>query len=132
MGKLATIIEAPIKGALGTEINVGDTVMVVTTGYSHRVSVKKGIYKGYIEGSSGYYRKRARVEVEGTRSFQVKPDGTEFNWSKDYNSATWDQVKTTLVRKTEPCIHKSTLNLNRIATINQAEAETVEKIGKLV
>lgn len=128
----ATVIAAPIKGALGTEIQVGDTVMVVTTGYSHRVSVKKGKYVGYIESSGYYYKKRARVEVEGIRSFQVKPDGTEFNWSKDYDPKTWDTVKNTLVRRTEPCIYKSTLNLNRIATISPNEYETLDKVKGLV
>jgi hypothetical protein len=130
MGKLATVIEAPIKGALGTEVNVGDTVMVVTTGYSHNVSVKKGIYKGYIKGS--YYPQRARVEVECMRKVQVKPDGTVFSWSKDYNSATWEDVRKTLTWREELFIHKTTLNLNRIASITAAEAETVTKIGKLV
>lgn len=128
----ATVIAAPIKGALGTEIQVGDTVMVVTTGYSHRVSVKKGKYVGYIQSSGYYYKQRARVEVEGTRSFQVKPDGTEFNWNKDYDPKTWDTVKDTLVRRTEPCIHKSTLNLNRIATISPSEYETLDKVKGLV
>ena len=132
MAKPAQVIQAPIKGALGTEIQVGDTVMVVTTGYSHNVSVKKGKYVGYIESSGYYYKQRARVEVEETRSFQVKPDGTEFIWSKDYNSATWDTVKGTLTRKTEPCIRKATLNLNRIATIKEADFGIVETVGKLV
>lgn len=129
MGKLATVIAAPIKGALGTEIQVGDTVMVVTTGYSHRVSVKKGKYVGYIQ--SGSYQ-RARVEVESTRSFQVKPDGTEFSWSKDYDSATWNEVRPTLTYKTEPCTRKSTLNLNRIATIKESDFGIIEQVGKLV
>lgn len=132
MGKLATVIAAPITGALGTEINVGDTVMVVTTGYSHNVSVKKGKYVGYIESTGYYYKKRARIEVEGTRSFQVKPDGTEFVWSKDYDRNTWDTVKDTLVRKTVPHTYKSTLNLNRIATIKESDFALVETVGKLV
>jgi hypothetical protein len=133
MGKLATVIAAPIKGALGTEIQVGDTVMVVTTGYSHRVSVNKGKYVGYIEGT-GYSRgqKKARIEVETTRTFQVKPDGTEFSWSKDYDSATWNEVRPTLTYKTEPCTRKSTLNLNRIATIKESDFGIVEHVGKLV
>ena len=130
MGKLATVIEAPIKGALGTEVNVGDTVMVVTCGYSHNVSVKKGIYKGYIKGS--YYTQRARVEIDDTRTVQVKPDGTVFSWSKDYNSATWEDVRKTLTWREETYVRKTTLNLNRIASITAAEAETVAKIGKLV
>lgn len=132
MGKLATVIEAPIEGALKTMINPGDTVMVVTTGYSHRVSVSKGKYIGYIEGTGYYYKKRARVEVEGTRSFQMKPDGTEFSWSKDYDRNTWDQVKQTLVRKTVPHTYKRTLNLNRIATIQEADFGIVDKVGQLV
>jgi len=130
MGKLATVIEAPIKGALGTEINVGDAVMVVTTGYSHRVSVKKGVYKGYIQGS--YYNQRARVEIEEFHTVWVKPDGNEFDWSKDYQASTWKEVRPTLITKTAPYTRKTTLNLNRIATITSAEAETVDKIGKLV
>lgn len=132
MAKPAQVIAAPIKGALGTEIQVGDTVMVVTTGYSHNVSVKKGKYVGYIESSGYYYKQRARVEVQETRSFQVKPDGTEFNWSKDYDPKTWPEVKDTLVRRTEPCIRKATLNLNRIATIKEADFGIVETVGKLV
>jgi hypothetical protein len=116
MGKVKQVIAAPITGVFGDEINVGDTVMLVSTGYSHRVNVKKGKYVGYIQ-STGNYPRRARIEVESTRSFQVKPDGTEFNWSKDYDSATWATVKDTLVRRVEPCIVKSTLNLNRIAKI---------------
>lgn len=132
MGKLATVIEAPIEGALKTMINPGDTVMVVTTGYSHNVSVKKGTYVGYIESAGYYYKKRARVLIEGTRSFQMKPDGTEFNWSKDYDRNTWDQVKETLVRKTVPHTYKTTLNLNRIATIQEADFGIVDKVGQLV
>lgn len=132
MGKLATVIAAPIEGALKNTINVGDTVMVVTTGYSHRVSVAKGKYVGYIESQGGYYTKRARIEVETERSFQVKPDGTEFSWSKDYDRNTWEEVKKTLTWKKEPYIRKSTLNLNRIVTIAQADHAIVETVGKLV
>ena len=130
MGTLATVIEAPIKGALGSEVNVGDTVMVVTTGYSHRVSVRKGIYRGYIEGK---YNKRARIEVEAERSVYVNPDGTDFNWNKDYDSQTWTTVRPTLTTRVEKYIVKTTLNRNRIATIASAvEADTIDKIGKLV
>jgi hypothetical protein len=128
MRQLATVIEAPIKGALGTEINVGDTVMVVTTGYSHSVRVKKGVYKGYIAGS--YYTQRARIEVEEERSFWVfKETGEEYSYYK--HGPFYDNVDK-MERKAEPYVRKSTLNLNRIATITPAEAETVDKLGKLV
>lgn len=131
MGKIATVIEAPIKGALGNDVNVGDTVMVVTTGYSHRVRVSKGKYVGYIE-SSGYYGKRARIETEAERRVLTKPDGTDFNWSKDYQPGTWAEVQPTLTYRTEKYIAKSTLNLNRIATITPAEAVVVDKVSQVM
>ena len=127
----AQVIAAPIKGALGNDVNVGDTVMVVTTGYSHRVRVSKGKYVGYIQGS-GWYKQRARIEVEKERTIQVKPDGTDFDWRKDYDSKTWNEVRPTLTTRTEKYIQLSTLCLNRIATITPAEGEVVEKVGKLV
>ena len=127
----AQVIAAPIKGALGNDVNVGDTVMVVTTGYSHRVRVTKGKYVGYIQGS-GWYKQRARVEVECERSVRVKPDGTVFSWKTDYDSKTWPEVSKTLTFRTEKYTRQSTLCLNRIATITPAEGEVVDKVGKLV
>lgn len=128
----AQVIAAPIKGALGNDVNVGDTVMVVTTGYSHRVRVSKGTYVGYIEGSGYHYKQRARIEVERERRVLTKPDGTDFSWKKDYDSATWKEVQPTLTYRTEKYIQKSTLCLNRIATIVPAEHEMVDKVSKLV
>lgn len=109
-------IEAPIKGIFGESVNVGDEVMVVTTGYSHRVNVTKGKYLGYIE-SGGYYKQRAQVAVERKSFIQVKPDGTEFNWKKDYHRDTWPEISKTLTRKEITYTVVSTLCLNRIATI---------------
>ena len=115
----ATIIQAPIKGVFGEEVQVGDQVMVVATGYSHRVTVRKGIYKGYIESQQGWSKghKKAKIEINTTRNIQVKPDGSEFIWRKDYDSATWQTVKDTLVRKEVPYTYETTLQLNRIASI---------------
>jgi hypothetical protein len=45
---------------------------------------------------------------------------------------TWAEVQPTLVYRTEKYIAKSTLCLNRIATITPAEGEVVDKVGKLV
>ena len=114
----AQIIEAPIKGVFNEDVQVGDQVMVVATG-AHRVTVRKGIYKGYIESASGWYKgqKKAKIEISTTRGIQVKPDGTEFISRKDYNSATWPEVSKTLVRKEIPYTYQTTLQLNRIATI---------------
>jgi hypothetical protein len=114
----AQIIEAPIEGVFGEQVQVGDQVMVVTTGYSHNVSVRKGIYKGYVDTGMGWRKsKKAKIEINTTRHIQVKPDGTEFNWRTDYNQATWDTVKNTLVSKEVPYTYMTTLQLNRIATI---------------
>jgi len=115
----AQIIEAPIKGVFNEDVQVGDQVMVVATGYSHRVTVRKGIYKGYIESASGWSKgqKKAKIEISTTRGIQVKPDGTEFIWRKDYNPTTWPEVSKTLVRKEIPYTYQTTLQLNRIATI---------------
>jgi hypothetical protein len=115
----AQIVQDSIKGVFGEEVNVGDQVMVVTTGYSHRVNVRKGIYKGYVESQQGWSKgqKKAKIEINTTRSIQVKPDGNEFNWRTDYDSATWPTVKDTLVRKEIPYTYETTLQLNRIATI---------------
>lgn len=131
MGKLATVIEAPIKGALGDDINVGDVVMVVTTGYSHRVNVMQGVYMGYIE-SKGYYTQRARVEILDYQTVMMKEDGTEFNWNTDYNASTWEEDRKKITYKKVPYMRKSTLNRNRIATITAAEAKMVDKIGSVI
>ena len=110
-----TRIEAPIKGALGNEVQVGDTVMVVTTGWGN-THCARGKYLGYIEGT-GHYKKRAQIAIEYDSNVYIKPDGTEFDWRKDYNYNTWKDVQPTLTNKKIKCIRITTLNLNRIATL---------------
>lgn len=113
----APVIQAPIEGALGQEVQVGETVLVVSTG-AHNVNIRKGVYKGYIEGS-WYYPKRARVEVVTERTDWYKPDGNRFDWRKDYNTNTYADVQPTLVMKTTPYVYTTTLNLNRIVAIKE-------------
>jgi hypothetical protein len=108
-------IEAPIKGVFGETVNVGDEVMVMTTGWGNAY-LNKGKYLGYVEGK-GYYKTCAQVAIETKRYVQLKPDGTEFSWKKDYNSATWDEVRKTLTPSQVPYTRISTLKLNRIATL---------------
>lgn len=107
-------IEKPIKALFGQEVKVGDKVVVVTTctGSTH---VKKGTYIGYVEGWRG--AKRAQVQIESVRTAYIKPDGTEFDWRKDYNYATWNDVKHTLTTETRPHTYITTLQRNRIARI---------------
>lgn len=108
-------IEAPITGVFGKTVNVGDKVMVMTTGCGNAY-LNKGKYLGYVE-CSGYYKQRAQIAIETKRYVQLKPDGTEFNWSKDYHKDTWQEVNKTLTRKEIPYTRISTLKLNRVAAL---------------
>lgn len=122
MSKL-TRIEAPIKGALDNEVKVGDTVMVVTTGWGN-TRCKRGKYLGYVEGK-GYYKQRAQVEVQETSYVRYWNDGTKFMYGGDRERAIYTDLKRdyykileeeTTVRQ-EPYARITTLNLNRIATL---------------
>jgi hypothetical protein len=116
MAKKLVRIEAPIKGYFGEMVNVGDEVMVMTTGWGNAY-LNKGKYIGYVEGNSYYYTRCAQIAIETKRYAQMKPDGTEFSWKKDFNSDTWPEVSKTLVRKEIPYTRITTLKLNRIATL---------------
>jgi hypothetical protein len=120
----AVLIQAPIKGVFDKEVNVGDQVMVVSTGWSN-VYVRKGVYKGYIEGT-GYYKKRARVEVQEMSYQRLWNDTKE---PVTYSSPRWQELRnrdnyyaayeqeTHVI--TVPYMRETTLNLNRIATIKE-------------
>lgn len=108
-------VEAPIKGVFGDQVNVGDRVAIMTTGFSS-ACLRKGKYLGYIK-CKGYYSQRAQVEIETDVIVHVKPDGTDFNWKTDYSSSTWNQVFPTLTTKKVKRTYVSTLKLNRIATL---------------
>lgn len=116
MAKAKTVIQGAIKGEFD-DVQVGDKVMVVTRGRGS-VGVRKGTYIGYIEGSRyGTAVKKAVIEVEATRFAMFKPDGTEFNWRTDYNSATYDSIKGSLQSRQIKYTRRTTLKLNRIATL---------------
>ena len=119
----AVRIEAPIEGALGNKVNVGDTVMVVTTGWGN-TRCNKGKYLGYVE-SKGSYPRRAQVEVQETSYVRYWNDGVKFMYGGDrereiYSNPKRDYYKIleeeTNVRQ-EPYTRVTTLNLNRIATL---------------
>jgi hypothetical protein len=118
----ATITQAPIKGALGNEVQVGDTVMVVTTGWGNTYCTK-GKYIGYVEGK-GYYKHRAKVEVQEKKYVRYwKDTGAKFQYSGERErgmmsgSAYYDILRDQTVVKEEPYTRVTTLNLNRIATL---------------
>jgi hypothetical protein len=119
----AVRIEAPIEGALGNKVNVGDTVMVVTTGWGN-THCNKGKYLGYIEGK-GSYPKRAQIEVQETAYVRYWNDGAKFTYGGERERALYNapngqyyeiMEKETTVRQ-EPYTRVTTLNLNRIATL---------------
>ena len=117
MAKAKQVIQAPITGLFKDDVQVGDKVFVVTTGRGS-VRTNKGTYIGYVEGKNyNSTIKKAVIEVEYTRYAQMKPDGTIFDWRKDYNSATYEQIKGTLKSVQIPAVRRTTLKLNRIATL---------------
>lgn len=134
MASKKPIIQESFTNEFGT-VNVGDTVMAVTTGYSHRVDVYKAIYLGYIESEDwrGAIEKKVKLEVEEERNVQVWADnGREFNWKTEYNNSTWPDVQKLLTYKKVMRKYQSTLKLNRIAPIKQSEFQIINTVSKLV
>lgn len=124
------LIEQPFTNEFGT-INVGDTVIAVTTGYSHNVSVSKAKYLGYIEsvGWRGAIVKKVKLEVQNFRNvWYYKGTDTEWKW----NYSDYHKVKDQLETRQVPYFRKTTLQLNRIAPIKDSEHSIVETVGKLV
>lgn len=111
----AVLIQAPIKGVFDKDVNVGDQVMVVSTGWGS-VYVRKGTYKGYIEGN-GYYKKRARVEIATERRQWIhKGTGEPYDY---YKHGSFGVIGDSFETKVTPHTYLTTLNLNRIATIKE-------------
>lgn len=124
------LIEQPFTNEFGT-INVGDTVMAVTTGYSHNVSVSKAKYLGYVEsvGWRGATVKKVKLEVQNFRNAWYYK-GTDTEWKWNYNN--YHEVKDKLEMRQVPYFRKTTLQLNRIAPIKDSDHTIVETVGKLV
>lgn len=113
----AVLIQAPIKGVFDKEVNVGDNVMVVSTGWSN-VYVRKGVYKGYIEGN-GYYKQRARIEISAElRTWHHKETGEAYDYKK-HGYMMHQDMHDKFEIKSAPYTYETTLNLNRIATIKE-------------
>lgn len=132
MSSKKSLIKEPFTNEFGM-INVGDDVMVVTTGYSHRVSVYKAKYLGYIESTDwhGETIKRVKVAYQATRHVPyIKATGKKFNWNTDYDARTYD--RNNIEYRQEYYDATSTLQLNRVAPIKANEHAVVETIGKLV
>lgn len=105
-----TIIQESMADIFGGTVNVGDTVMVVTTGYSHNLSINKGKYLGYTMCGN---QKRAKIEVTTECHRWYHKETKELHsWSKHggFNPNNFELKK-------EPYTRISTLQRNRIATI---------------
>jgi hypothetical protein len=104
------IIQESIADPFGGVVNVGDTVMVVTTGYSHRVNINKGKYIGYTLNGNV---KKAKVEINSeVKEWFHKETKERFSWSKhgSFNQNNFDL-------KSTPYTWVTTLQLNRIASL---------------
>lgn len=67
--------EIPFTNNIGQTINPGDRVVIVTTGYSHRVHVRTGTYAGKVNG-------RVSVFVETDVFGYWGPGGNNLGWRK--------------------------------------------------
>lgn len=89
---------------LNQEINPGDKVVVVTTGYSHRVNVREGIFIG----------------VHKNGGVQCEVDSEKYDWydkrtdvSRSYSSFNADEIEHRGIRKVL-FKRRTTLQLNRV------------------
>lgn len=125
------LIEKPFTNEFGT-VNVGDTVMAVTTGYSHSVSVNKGKYIGYIESQDwrGNTTQKVKLEVLSYRNAWYYK-GTDNEWKWNYTE--WrNGIQEKLESRQIPYTRKTTLKLNRIAPIKDSDIAIVDTVAKLV
>lgn len=128
----AVIIEQPWVNEFGTT-NVGDIVMVVTTGYSHNVHVNKAKYVGYIESTKyGKPCRKVKLEVEEYKDvFYYK--GTDTRWAFNYDEYRSPEFRDKLeVRKVFSYIRKTTLQRNRIAPISKENQVNLEAVQQFV
>lgn len=117
------IIEKEWVSDFGT-IQVGDPVVVITEGYSHRISIRKGTYLGYIDQGTCYWNKKpkygVKVLVEKERWSYFVGD-KEVKWN--HPDGKGRNVK---------YVGETTLQLNRIIPLPKGTEDLIEKINKLV
>jgi hypothetical protein len=92
-------------------VKPGDKICFVThsTGF---VRMCTGVYLGFTE-TGGELRCRVQSERE-SREMVHKDTGKKFDWSREYNSRTWDTVKDTLENRMVTRTVTTSLQLNRI------------------
>lgn len=119
------IVKDSYKNEFG-EIKVGDTVIAVTTGFCHRVSVFKAKYLGYLPAGrwDGVEGKKVKLEVERTRPVWTN----KLTGKQGWDSAAYERGE--IVRSVEKVVTTTTLQRNRIAPLNTPDA--IETIASLV
>jgi hypothetical protein len=65
--------EIPFTNRIGQTVNVGDRVVVVTTGYCHRVNVREGVFLGVTNN-------HPTIQVIEDSACWVAPDGSIGRW----------------------------------------------------
>jgi len=83
-------VELPYESDLGHTINVGDKVLIVTTGYSHSVKVRMGTYLGKTkDDTNDDYEASVIVMVDEERKvLRHKETNEELDWEKHIEPAT--------------------------------------------
>lgn len=119
------IIEEAWQSDFGT-INVGDPVVVITEGYSHRISIRKGTYLGYILGSVSY-----RTD-EQQKSVKVLVEKETFGWFIGDSDVRCTYLHPEVKGRYTKTMGQATLQLNRIIPLPKGSDALIEQINKLV
>ena len=94
---MRTFKEIPFTNNIGQVINVGDRVICVSTGYSHQVGVREGVYTGCTVNDRGdvtSVQVLAKVNVFG----RWWPDGRRASWSDKHPDVS-DYERRDIMRK---------------------------------
>jgi hypothetical protein len=116
---ISELVEEPFVNSIGQTINPGDTIVAITTGYSHRVSTFTGVFKGV-------RRSKQTGEIVGSSieqipyintSFDYRDDGEQVEKRYNINARQYEPTgrRYNIVRET--LYRKSALQRNRIFKI---------------
>lgn len=132
MAKKKPLIEQSFESDFGT-VNVGDTVVAVTTGFSHRVKVFKAKYIGYIESSTyfGAPHKKVKLEYDG-EDYVWYHKGTNTPWKPTYAEYMDPDFPNKFESRKTLCTRTTTLQLNRIAPISRSGEVNIDIVQNLV
>lgn len=130
----AVLKTEPFTNSLKQTLNPGDCVVVVTSGYNHNISIRRGIYLGTKNGNASC---QVEVPTSRWRFIETKVDVGTYDWpkypdssklggyrSEEYQAAAKaykeESARFRETIETYPVIHKrnTTLQLNRVFKID--------------